>query len=101
VLFLRTRLPIGLHSRVYTGGTPHASLSQDDTEKQSIAGETMEAEHTLDMTQKHARERIEAVRARAEGWDEKLRAFAREKPLAAVFCAAVAGYALARIATWR
>jgi len=44
---------------------------------------------------------LDTVRTQAQSWDEQLRAFATEKPLAAVLCAVAGGYVLARISTWR
>jgi len=59
----------------------------------------MEAEHTHEWASK-AKDRLEEVRARAETWDERVRGFAQEKPLAAVFCALMGGYTLARMSSW-
>jgi hypothetical protein len=47
------------------------------------------------------RESLSNVASRAEGWDEQLRNFTREKPLAALLVAVGAGYVLARVSTWR
>jgi hypothetical protein len=47
------------------------------------------------------RDTISQVASRADGWDTQLRTFAREKPLAALLCAAAGGYVLARLSTWR
>jgi len=64
------------------------------------AGEhAMEAEETQDWAHK-AKDKIEGVRARAETWDDRIRDFAREKPMAAVFCAVLGGYTLARLSNW-
>ncbi|MET0387011.1 MAG: hypothetical protein ABW321_13680 [Polyangiales bacterium] len=60
----------------------------------------MEATTTLEWA-KQANEKLDELRVRADGWDVQLRAFAREKPLTAVLCAALGGYALARLFTWR
>jgi hypothetical protein len=60
----------------------------------------MEAENTLEWSEK-ARDTLDQVREQASSWDERLRTFAREKPLTAVLCAVVGGYALARVSTWR
>ena len=63
-------------------------------------GETMQTENAVEWVGK-ARESIDEIRVRAEGWDVRVRQFARERPLAAVLCAAAGGYALARLVTWR
>lgn len=47
------------------------------------------------------RDKISHVASRADSWDTQLRTFAREKPLAALLCAAAGGYVLARLSTWR
>lgn len=47
------------------------------------------------------RDAISNVTSRAETWDSQLRNFTKEKPLAALLCAAGAGYVLARLSTWR
>jgi hypothetical protein len=47
------------------------------------------------------RDKISHVASRADSWDTQLRTFAREKPLAALLCAAAGGYLLARLSTWR
>lgn len=60
----------------------------------------MDAEIRQDWTNK-ASETLHEVRESTERWDEKLRAFAHEKPLLAVLCAVVGGYTLARLTTWR
>lgn len=60
----------------------------------------MEAKQALEWTAK-AQDTIDELRGRADGWDTRLRDFAREKPLAALLCAVVGGYALARLSTWR
>lgn len=60
----------------------------------------MDTQNALEWTEK-ARDTLDEVRERAEGWDDRLRSFAREKPLMAVLCAALGGYTLARLATWR
>jgi hypothetical protein len=46
-----------------------------------------------------AREQIEEVRVQATRWDDSLRRFTREQPVAAILIAATGGYLLARIAT--
>ena len=46
-----------------------------------------------------ARGQLEEVREQATRWDESVRRFTREQPLAAVLIAATGGYLLARIAT--
>jgi hypothetical protein len=46
-----------------------------------------------------ARGQLEEVRERATEWDESVRRFTREQPLAAVLLAATGGYLLARIAS--
>lgn len=63
-------------------------------------GETMQTENAAEWVGK-ARESIDEIRVRAEGWDVRVRQFARERPLAAVLCAAAGGYVLARLVTWR
>lgn len=60
----------------------------------------MQAEETTQDWAHKAKDKIEGVRERAETWDERIREFAREKPLAAVFCAVVGGYTLARLSNW-
>jgi hypothetical protein len=60
----------------------------------------MEAENTTHWTAK-AQDTLGELRTRADGWDVQVREFARERPLAAVLCAMLGGYALARLATWR
>jgi hypothetical protein len=60
----------------------------------------MDAEIRQEWTNK-ASETLQGVRENTERWDEKLRAFAQEKPLLAVLCAVVGGYTLARLTTWR
>jgi hypothetical protein len=60
----------------------------------------MEAENKLEWTEK-ARDTLGQVRDQAGSWDERVRTFAREKPLMAVLCAVVGGYAIARVSTWR
>jgi hypothetical protein len=45
-----------------------------------------------------ARGQIEEVREQATQWDESVRRFTREQPLAAILLAATGGYLLARIA---
>jgi hypothetical protein len=59
----------------------------------------MEAEETHNWAHK-AKDTFEDARARADTWDERIREFAREKPLAAVFCAVLGGYTLARLSNW-
>jgi hypothetical protein len=59
----------------------------------------MEAENTHDWAGK-AKETYDEVRERAESWDERVKQFAQEKPLAAIFCAVAGGYALARLSSW-
>jgi hypothetical protein len=60
---------------------------------------SMEAEQTHEWADK-ARDTFDDVRAQAETWDERIKTFAREKPLAALFCAVVGGYTLARVSSW-
>jgi hypothetical protein len=60
----------------------------------------MQTENTLEWVGK-ARDTMDEMRVRAEGWDVRLRTFAREKPLTALLCAVAGGYALARLSTWR
>ena len=60
----------------------------------------MQTENAVEWVGK-ARESIDEIRVRAEGWDVRLRDFAREKPLVTVLCAVAGGYALARLVTWR
>jgi hypothetical protein len=60
----------------------------------------MEATNTVDWAAK-AQDTIEQLRTHADTWDVRVRDFAREKPLAAVLCAMLGGYALARLTTWR
>jgi hypothetical protein len=48
-----------------------------------------------------ARDTYDEARERATGWDQQVRDFTAEKPFAAILCALAAGYALARISTWR
>lgn len=60
----------------------------------------MEAEQTAADWAGKAKETFDGVRASAETWDERLKEFAREKPLAAVLCAVVGGYTLARLSNW-
>jgi len=45
-----------------------------------------------------ARGQIDQVREQATRWDEQVRRFTREQPLAAILIAATGGYLLARIA---
>jgi len=59
----------------------------------------MEAENIQEWAGK-ARDAVDEVRARAETWDERLKQFAQEKPLAAIFFAVAGGYALARLTNW-
>lgn len=59
----------------------------------------MEAEDTHQWAVK-AKDTLEEVRARADTVDERVRGFALEKPLAAVFCAMLGGYTLARMSSW-
>ena len=59
----------------------------------------MEAENVQEWVGK-ARDKLDDVRARTETWDERVREFAREKPLAAIFCAVAGGYVLARLSNW-
>jgi hypothetical protein len=56
--------------------------------------------HALEWVDK-TRDTISSVAQRADSWDDQLRSFAREKPLAALLCAAAGGYVLARLSTWR
>ncbi|MEY4580575.1 MAG: hypothetical protein RL701_5278 [Pseudomonadota bacterium] len=60
----------------------------------------MEADNKLEWTDK-ARDTLDQVREQAGSWDDRLRTFAREKPLMAVLGAVLGGYALARLSTWR
>lgn len=60
----------------------------------------MEAIDTQEWASK-ANDKLEELRVRAETWDVRVREFAREKPLTAVLCAMLGGYALARLTTWR
>lgn len=97
-------MPLPARNVLYPGedarrcGMPDAT-SQWDRPAQS-PGETMQTENTAEWVGK-ARESIDEIRERAEGWDDRLRTFAREKPLMAVLCAVAGGYALARLVTWR
>lgn len=61
---------------------------------------TTPSSHSLDWVDK-TRDTLDSVRSQAQGWDERLRTFAYEKPLAAVLCAVAGGYVLARLSTWR
>jgi hypothetical protein len=61
---------------------------------------TTPSNNALDWVGK-TRDTISQVASRADTWDTQLRTFAREKPLAAMLCAAAGGYVLARLATWR
>lgn len=65
-----------------------------------VQGRLMDTQNALEWTDK-ARSTLDDVRVRAEGWDERVRTFASEKPLMAVLCAALGGYTLARLTTWR
>jgi hypothetical protein len=65
------------------------------------SGEIMEATNTTLEWAHKANDKLDELRSRADGWDTQLRAFAREKPLTAVLCAMLGGYALARLTTWR
>jgi hypothetical protein len=60
----------------------------------------MQTESTAEWVGK-ARESLDEIRERAEGWDDRVREFAREKPLVTVLCAVAGGYVLARLVTWR
>jgi hypothetical protein len=46
-----------------------------------------------------ARDTYDQARLQASGWDDKLKAFAQEKPLTAILCAVAGGYALARLSS--
>jgi len=60
----------------------------------------MEANEPLNWSAK-AQDTLGELRERADGWDDRVREFAREKPFMAVLCAVLGGYALARLSTWR
>jgi hypothetical protein len=61
---------------------------------------SMEAEQTQHDWADKARDTFDDARATVETWDERVKQFAREKPLAALFCAVVGGYTLARVSSW-
>jgi len=60
----------------------------------------MEAEQTQPDWANKARDTFDGARASVETWDERIKQFARDKPLAALFCAVVGGYTLARVSSW-
>jgi len=53
------------------------------------------------VTEDKLREQLERMRAQAQTLDEQLRGFVQRQPLAAVLSAALFGYGLARISSWR
>jgi len=52
-------------------------------------------------TEYNIREQLDQMRSQVQTLDEQLRSFVQRQPLAAVLSAALLGYGLARISSWR